>query len=142
MDSQQLLDCERSCTRLCHDFAWAVDTRRYELFASLFTPDGIFDRAGQTSRGQAQILKFLNARPVGKVTRHVNSNIRISMTGPETATGNCYTLVFGAELPPGTEVKLPLPSALPMLVEYEDDYVLTPDGWKFGQRRVNIVFQP
>ena len=134
------LRCERECIRLCNDFAWAVDTRRYDAFAALFTPDGVFERAGQASRGQAEILAFLQARPADRFTRHVCTNFRLDMTGPETASGSCYALVFQAAAP--QDAPLPLPAPAPMLVEYHDDYALTPGGWKFRHRRTTIVFQP
>ena len=43
MNPEDRLRCERECTRLCNDFAWAVDMRDYEAFVALFTPDGVFD---------------------------------------------------------------------------------------------------
>ncbi len=140
MHAEDVLCCERECTRLCHDFAAAVDSRRYGQFAALFAPEGVFDRAGQASHGQAEILQFLNARPVDKVTRHACTNIRIDMTGLQTATGHSYALVFQGQAQ--GDAQQPLPTIAPMVVEYQDDYVLLPEGWKFKHRVVKIVFQP
>ncbi len=140
MNLEDQLRCERECTRLCNDFAWAVDTFHYDAFVSLFTPDGVFDRAGQVSRGGVEIRKFLNARPADRVTRHVCTNIRIDLVSPEAAAGNCYTLVFQAQAE--TAASLPRPTPLPMVVEYHDDYSLTDEGWKIQHRKLKIVFQP
>ena len=140
MNLEEKLRCERECTRLCNDFAWAVDTFHYDAFVSLFMPDGVFDRAGQVSRGGVEIRRFLNARPADRVTRHVCTNIRIDPVSPEVAVGNCYTLVFVAQA--DAAASLPLPTPLPMVVEYHDEYSHSAEGWKIQSRKLKIVFQP
>jgi uncharacterized protein (TIGR02246 family) len=132
--------CERACTRLVHDFAAAVDARQYDAFVGLFAPDGVFDRAGQVSRGHTAIRHFLDARPADRVTRHVCTNLRIDATRPDAASGNCYALVFQSQA--SADMPLPLPTPTPMVVEYLDDYRLVSEGWKFAHRRVRIIFQP
>lgn len=137
MLQDEQLRCERECARLCHDFAWSVDHLHYDAFVDLFAPDGIFERAGQRSAGHEAIRAFLNARPTGRVTRHLCSNIRIDMAGPDAATGTCVALmVAGAADDMGKAVSAPL------VVDYTDDYVRTHGGWKFSHRRARIVFQP
>ena len=53
--------CERECTRLSTDFAWTVDARAYDAFVALFAPDGVFERAGQPSRGHEAIRHVLTS---------------------------------------------------------------------------------
>ncbi len=125
---------------MCNDFAFTVDSGDYERFVSLFVPTGVFERAGQRSVGHEAIRSFLNARPVGRATRHICTNISIAMTGPETATGRSSAMMFQAASE--TPVKLPLQVSAPVVVDYADNYLLTPDGWKFQHRRTTIVFQP
>ena len=132
--------CEKACIRLCNEFAWAVDGRHYDQFVALFALDGVFDRAGQISRGRAEILQFLNARPADKLTRHVCTNICITMIGPAAASGRSYASVFQTQTTPGAALPVPTPTA--MVVEYHDDYALTNEGWKFKNREVKIIFQP
>jgi hypothetical protein len=132
--------CERECTQLCIDFATTVDTRSYDAFVQIFVPNGVFDRAGQISRGQAAIRQFLDARPIDRVTRHTCTNIRINMTSPTTATGSCIASMYQATL--GMGQSLPVPATHPVVVDYIDDYVLTDNGWKFKSRKVAIIFQP
>lgn len=139
MNPEDKLHCEQACTRLCTDFAWTVDNGDYAAFVALFAPDGVFERAGQASRGHAAIRSFLDARPTGRVTRHACTNIRIDMTGPDTATGSCCALMFQA--PAEKDAPLPLPVSAPWVVDYLDEYVRTADGWKFKHRRTTIVFQ-
>lgn len=134
-----MLDCERQCIRLCHDFAWSVDTGQYDTFVDLFAGDGVFERAGQISRGHLAIRQFLAARPAGRATRHLCTNIRIDMTTTHSATGTCSALMFQAPLEPASQ--LPLPVSTPFVVDYVDAYERTDNGWKFKHRKVHVIFQ-
>lgn len=140
MSLEEQLRCERDCARLCHDFCRTVDRREYDAFVALFAADGVFERAGQLSQGRDAIRRFLDARPADRVTRHVCGNVRIDMTGPDTATGSCSALMFQATAPEGTQP--PLAASHPVVVDYADDYVRTAAGWKFRHRRTTVVFQP
>jgi hypothetical protein len=146
MNFEEKLLCERDCSRLCQDFAWTVDHLDYPAFVALFAADGVFEREGQRSAGHEAILAFLNARPTGRVTRHLISNVRIDMTGPNTATGHCSAMMYAASGSEGSEGSnssdTPLPVSPPLVVDYADDFVRTADGWRFQHRRTRIVFQP
>ena len=94
--------------------------------------------AGQRQVGHAAIRAFLDARPVDRITRHICTNIRVDMTSPTTASGSCSTLMLLASAPRDTP--LPVPISPPVVVDYQDEYVLTDEGWKFKCRTVQIVF--
>ncbi|MDO9406156.1 MAG: nuclear transport factor 2 family protein [Polaromonas sp.] len=140
MTADDLLRCELACTRLCNDFVWTVDNSRYADFVSLFVPEGVFVRAGQAFRGHAALRAFLDARPTGRITRHACSNIRIDMTGPDSATGTCCAIMFHA--PAGDDPVAALTAALPVVVDYLDRFVRTDAGWRFIEREAVVVFQP
>jgi uncharacterized protein (TIGR02246 family) len=142
MDPQDQQHCERECTRLCQDFAWTVDHCDYAGFVELFAADGTFERMGQHSVGHVAIREFLDARPRNRVTRHICSNIRIDVTGPDTATGTCSALMFAASFADESASATPLPISSPVVVDYLDNYVLTDHGWKIQCRRTKVVFQP
>ena len=142
MNIEDQLRCERECTRLCNDFAWTVDARDYDAFVGLFAADGIFERAGQKSIGHNAIRQFLDARPAGRVTRHICSNMRFELTGADTATGTCSALMYQAPAATDAQRLQPLPVSAPMVVDYVDDYVLTGSGWKFKHRNTKVVFSP
>ena len=137
MAYEDQLRCERDCTRLCHDFAWMVDHLDYAGFVGLFALEGVFERGGQRSEGHEAIRAFLDARPSGRTTRHLCGNIRVDMTGADTATGRCLALMYASA---GSDA--PLPVSAPLVVDYTDDFVLTARGWKFLHRRAEVVFQP
>lgn len=69
-------------------FSDAVDCRRPEEVARLFMPDGLFQPGEKALRGQPAIERFYTERlhdPLRR-TRHVWANVRISLSGPDTAT--------------------------------------------------------
>lgn len=135
-----LLRCERECTRLCQDFIYTIDRRQYDAFLALFGPDPLLDRAGKVFTGIDGLRTFCEGRPRDRYVRHTCSNIRIDMTSPTTATGTSAVTMFGAIAEP--DAALPLPSTLQVFAEYEDAYLLTAAGWKIKSRRIRIVFQP
>ncbi|MES2399290.1 MAG: nuclear transport factor 2 family protein [Pseudomonadota bacterium] len=136
----ELLRCERECTRLCQDFIYTIDRRQYEPFMALFAPEPTLDRAGQVFRGMDGLKQFCEGRAIDRYVRHLMGNIRIDMTGPATAKGTSSVTMFGARAEP--DAALPLPSSHLVFAEYEDDYVLTGAGWKIKNRRIAIVFAP
>jgi uncharacterized protein (TIGR02246 family) len=69
-------------------FSDAVDGRRPDEVARLFTPDGLFQPGETPIRGQQAIEKFYTERlrnPLRR-TRHVWANMHISLSGQSTAT--------------------------------------------------------
>ena len=119
---------------------------RYRLAATLdILPTSqshlVLDRAGAVFNGHDGLRQFCEARPIDRYVRHACSNIRVDMTGPTTATGTSCVTMFQALAQP--DAALPLkPAAMPLFAEYVDDYVLTPSGWKFMQRKIIPVFVP
>lgn len=79
-------------TRLNH----AVDVGDYEVYATFFSDDAVFDTAFGQAIGPEQISAALEqSRPYISGKRHVASNILISGDG-ETATATSYLIVFEA----------------------------------------------
>ncbi len=136
----ELLRCERECTRLCQDFIYHIDRREYEPFLALFAPEPVLDRAGQVFKGLDGLKQFCEGRALDRYVRHLMGNIRIDMTGPTTAKGTSSVTMFGAKALP--DAALPLPSSLQVFAEYDDAYVLTDGGWKMKSRKITIVFTP
>ena len=134
------LDLETACTRLCIDFATGVDERDYGRAIGAFAPDGLLRAPSGDFRGQAQIAGYLNARSSTIVTRHLCTNFRFAMQTDSIATGICYLLLLKREN--SSNAKYPLPTPAVTVAEYHDIFVSTPAGWRIGERRVNVVFDP
>lgn len=80
--------------------AQAGDARKADLYADCFTEDGVLE-LDQPIAGRDAIRQWMAApsvipqgsdRPRGHISHHITSS-RISVTGPDTATGRVYFLV-------------------------------------------------
>ena len=127
----ETLTIERACERLVLDFAYYSDHQEYESLANLFATDGAMHRPnGDPLTGYDAILKAYRSRPAGRVTRHVCSNIRITVRSADHARGITYAVVYSAN---GHE------KAEERIGEFEDEFVRTPEGWRFAARRARFV---
>lgn len=140
MDEMQRILIEKQCEALSIRFANYVDQGRAEDVANLFSGDGSFSRAGQVLDGPDQLRAFLEKRPSARVTRHVCTNIDVTLVSPTEATGVTYFLLFDGSRENDTEGPLPLMSPA-TLGEYHDNFVLTPEGWRIKKRRAQAVFR-
>jgi hypothetical protein len=80
-------------TRLNNAFAFYLDNGAFESMIGLFTPDGLFDRAGIVHRGQDEMREGMAERP--KVTtRHLLTNFHLTSvddTGRWRRTGKRWS---------------------------------------------------
>jgi ketosteroid isomerase-like protein len=107
-------------------YSTAVDTRDWTLFASLFTPDAVWEyRAGSELRtGPQDIVE--RVRPSIErldATQHFVTNHVVAVEG-DTATHTCYYL---AQHLRGGESFL-------AAGRYEDELRRTEDGWRIARR--------
>jgi len=98
MDDLQRGAIERACERLCLDYAHYADNGMASDFGALFADDAELVLGGSIHRG-SDISRDVVKRP-GMVLRHVLSNIRIEVTGPDEARGTCYLALFVGNLNP------------------------------------------
>lgn len=122
-------EIERLCTRLIHVYANANDRGDWEAVANLYAPDGVMYRPtapDEPVSGRDVILASLRARPP-RVTRHVCANVVIDVTGDTQAVGESAILLFTG-------------APEPLVGSYHDRFVLTPEGWRFAERRGSLTF--
>jgi ketosteroid isomerase-like protein len=137
----QLLD-ERACERLVVDYTHLVDFGEAARIAELFTRDGVWVADGVRMVGQAAIRAgFLARQGVARRTsRHVCSNVAITLRGPDEATGLSYLVNYRHDSPAGSAER-PAPAGHPKYVgEYHDRFVRTQDGWRLAHRRCEVAF--
>src|SRR5262245_6061528 len=88
---------ERACERLLLDFAYFSDSQNHDALAALFTLDGVMIRPnGDSLSGRDAIRKAYQARPAGRIIRHICTNIRITVESPDRARGVTYAVVYSA----------------------------------------------
>jgi uncharacterized protein (TIGR02246 family) len=111
-----------------YDMAWDGDDA--DGVVATFVPDGVFvDAAGNAHTGGAELRDFVvGSRAQFGVMRHITSTHLVEFTGADTARHRCY-VVFVSH-PDGQRV---LDTG-----GYEDQVVLTDDGWRFTRRVVSF----
>lgn len=127
-----------ACQCLIAAFAHYVDSRQPERAAQLFTEDATFERKGEVLRGQSEILAAQRARPSGGVVRHVCAAPHLEMVDASHMRGVTYFQIYrgsgdGQSVLPMTEPEV--------LGQFEDEFVLTPQGWRIRSRRARGVFR-
>jgi uncharacterized protein (TIGR02246 family) len=132
---------ERACERLVLDFAHFSDHHNPDALVSLFTPDGRMERpSGDVLVGREAILKSYRARPAGRVTRHVCTNIRITVESADRALGLTYAIVYAANANKPPDGHFGIPAEPRQLVgEFEDEFLRTEEGWRIASRRARFV---
>ena len=137
----RLLD-ERACERLVTDYTHLVDFGEAARIADLFTEDGIWEADQLRMEGRDAIRAGFGARQrvARRTSRHVCTNVAITLTGPDEATGLSYLVNYRHDSRTG-EAELPAPIGPPKYVgEYHDRFVRTADGWRIAHRRCTLAF--
>lgn len=129
---------EQDCLKLIATYAVAADHHDAEAFVGIFTEDGEWIRPKASLKGHAALRDFMARRPRDVLSYHVSSNAVVTVTGPATARGISYATVYRHEGHAGGEAPLTGPEAI---VEYHDDFVLTPAGWRIAARRSHSIFR-
>jgi ketosteroid isomerase-like protein len=139
---------ESSCRRLLMRYATSVDRKDYDTYMSVFAPEAIWRRPGQPPlTGAVQIRKFFDLldaqrrtaeRPTGHLHRHLFTTVHIDVLDANTARGIAYALVFREENPQGGPASMRPPE---MLVQYDDLFRKTADGWLIYEHDISHVFR-
>src|SRR5262245_23225674 len=117
---------------LTNRWAWLLDHGPYAEIPELFTDDGVYIFEGQWDvRGIAALRDRYAKRVDGdRVARHVSSNLRLEIIGPDHATGTGLLTIFKRQ---GQGMSPAVPTAV---ADFVDQYVRGSDGvWRFRERR-------
>jgi 3-phenylpropionate/cinnamic acid dioxygenase small subunit len=129
MDLQQIAD-RLAIVDLLHRYATGLDSRDWDLLASVFTEDGVADYGalGGVNRGPAAIVALCRGALQGlDASQHIIANEVIAIDGDE-ARARCY---FQAQ-----HVYAGAAGGDTYLVggTYEDEVVRTAEGWRIRHR--------
>ena len=137
MNERDRLAIEQACARLATAFHVHIDAFEHEEILALFAPDAewIHPMAGRL-KGHDQIRAYLDSKSRKPTAQHITTNILIEVVDENHARGRCYyTFYYDGE---GRD---PAPLNGPMAVgQYRDEYVRTPDGWRFFFRHPKNLF--
>jgi hypothetical protein len=120
---QDYLDIQQ----LVSSYAYALDGNidNGATYASLFAPGGIFDRP--RTEGRDNLAALANREPHGaKYVRHFITN-HVIEPSPGGAIGREYAVIV--DIDENGE-----PGRIFLGGRYDDEYVKTPQGWKFKMR--------
>lgn len=132
---------ERACERLVARYTFAADFGDIDTAVAQYAENGSLTVAGKTYEGRDAIRKRLADQPAGQISRHLVSSVLVDVLGAESARGRAYVAIYRGTALGGAPAG-PLPIDLPFLVgHYEDSFVLTSDGWRFGERTLVTTFR-
>lgn len=117
-----------ACIELSRAYAERADAGNAEALAALYTPDGVFDRLGQTFEGRAAITEVIRRVLAGVWTEHRCSNHRIEPDADGNSASGRVDLEMRRGQPGSDKFET-------LHAEYHDRYVRTPQGWQFALRR-------
>jgi hypothetical protein len=128
---------ERDCEALSNSYAHYLDFMDAKGLAGLFAEDGVWFPGGKRTQGPKAIHDYWAAqagRPY--VTRHVMSNTRIEVIDRDHAKGTAYLTMYRFDPAHPETIKSLEPVLLGVMA---DEYVRTPQGWRFKQRKLEAV---
>ncbi|MFT7650658.1 MAG: hypothetical protein ACI8Y4_005432 [Candidatus Poriferisodalaceae bacterium] len=132
------LETKRACEELVVKYTHIADFGPGADMADIFTDDGVWTSGQETYEGSKELKGFFGRDRGHTKSRHVASNIAITLTGDDTATGLSYfTLYRYSEEKP----RVPDLDDQPVILgEYTDEYRLTSDGWRISRRQAGVGF--
>lgn len=142
MKTEEINMIEQSCIRLLTAFSTLNDANEHEAMVELFTENGSFARPSDPdvyTIGREDILVAFKARPQGRVTRHLLSNILIDVKDASNAKGRCNVLLYTAS----SDNKAPVfglqadPSQL--LGEFDADFKKVDGSWEIARLSGEII---
>lgn len=107
-------DLERSAVALVMDFFAALDRRSHAEVAAWIAPEGTWHRQGRALTGPEAVRAALDARPAGRSTCHVITNVRMRRRDGQRVHLTYYLTAYEA-----IEVEAPAPR-LAAILECED----------------------
>ena len=132
---------ERACEQLSLAYARSVDFRDYDAFVELFDDDALLD-LGMRLEGKGAIRESMQKRSNEIRTRHVLTNIFIEVQDSKHARGVSYLTLYRHVGTESIRTDVPVPTILPTAVgHYDDVFVLTPKGWRFKSRKLQVAFR-
>jgi ketosteroid isomerase-like protein len=120
-------------------FTHHLDHDEVDALVALFTDDALYTHGARRSEGRAAIEALFRRRAASgtRVSRHVQTGLRIAIEGADRARGTSVCVTFAGDGAP------PLQPAVPILVaDFVDVYARGTDGqWRFRERHIHRIFE-
>jgi len=122
-------DVRAAITENLYDYCAFLDEKRLDDWAGLFTEDVVFEEGGTTQGRAALREKVLGLLRKFQALSHHLSNIRVTRTGPETASSVAYIYAWH-QLRDGSPMEL--------WGRYVDEHRFEDGRWKISKRTVMV----
>ena len=135
-------EIERECARLVLLFTELVDSGRYEELRNVFAPDGVFYRPAEPDKPFTveDVIASYRMRLSPHVAMHMVTNVFITPESETTAAGSARILFFAAPSDAPAEPGKGRKATMQLVGRFIDRFVRTPQGWRFAQRRGEMLF--
>jgi hypothetical protein len=142
MDANKEMLIARTCENLILDIAWLTDHGPHSQIANLYARSGSFDKDGEVITGKAALEEMYKKRPASLFTRHVMSNIRVTVLSETEALATSYGTVFRYR---SNDNAAPIPPVIisgpEIIAEYRDTFIKESEVWKISYRSLKTIIQ-
>ena len=141
MNTSDVIQTERACERLIVDSARFNDLREWSALAGLYTPTGVVVRPnGQRLEGREAIEAAYAAGSPDRVTRHLCTNVRVDVDGPDAAHATTTVLIVAGTRTDDPDVTFGIvPNEHHTVGEFADRFERTDEGWRIAERRASLL---
>ena len=136
---------EQDCQKLALTSIHLNDIQQWDALSELFTEDASFARPTAPDNaiaGREAIRAGFKARPAGRITRHLITNLLVTAIDADHARCRMYATLFT-----GDAANPAANPAFGLLADHnkfigiiEDEYVRTANGWRIAGRTGSITF--
>jgi 3-phenylpropionate/cinnamic acid dioxygenase small subunit len=114
---------------LVTEYAWLLDHRRWDDVADLMTDDVVLRTRGREIVGRAGMAEWAEYRrqKESRRTQHQMTLLRLERVDADLVRGTAALVLHVAKMGSGD-------TYVDLVGEYQDEYVRTPDGWRFRRR--------
>lgn len=135
-------EIERECTRLVLLFTDFVDTGRYEQLRDVFAPNGVFYRPAEPDRPMNvdALIDSYRLRLGTNASMHLVTNVLIRPESDSQASGSARILFYLAPTDAVAEVGKGRKATMQLVGRFSDRFVRTTQGWRFAERRGEMLF--
>ncbi|MEZ5892947.1 MAG: nuclear transport factor 2 family protein [Parvularculaceae bacterium] len=135
-------EIENDCAGLIRHYANLTDAHDWDALVALYTEDGLMTRPTAPDKpivGRKALLDAFRSRPP-RISQHVCANIVVDVEHRAEASAFSVILLYTGTA--ADDGGLPQRDAAgPLIGTYRDRFRLTPEGWRFSERRGALTFR-
>jgi hypothetical protein len=140
MSPERKCAIEHEAAQVLLRFFHNLDSDKYDALVALMASDGVWNRQGKVLRGPGMVMEAMHARPKGRRTRHIITNLVVDAVDDSHAEAVFYLTVFAHG--GGAAEGEPAPLEPPLSIgTYREKLVRTAEGWRIADISSQIAFK-